>query len=274
MASLASFYPGAVGPDMGGRPSLREGGLFRIRPSAFLCWPSCVGSRFGRGPGIYAPAMKKIIFAACLLCVLAPAWSRNTTDLAGKPVELTRFGVAFRGPKDWFTPDPQKLVENLRKFDIEKENLDKILTSHRGSITVATYLKHDPRGHQGVIPTINVIGRRNPDKTFDQFRQTIATSAQSMASVLQNFVVKTEPAERTLSGRRVVFFAAEYDVSIKNGGTHKVATTTYAIPCGDIFLQVSMIDTVPIKHAELFGSFIHSFTFKHPNQGFQSLAVK
>ena len=210
--------------------------------------------------------IKLLIFALAALIQSTPIWGGERTDLADKPVELARFGVVFHGPRDWYTPDPDVILDNLRKLDSEKENLREILASHGRSMVIATYLKHDPRRHQGMVPTINVLGIASSHKTFDHFRAMIAASARSIGSVLQNYVVKTEPTERILAGRRVVFFVAEYDISTRDGVTRRVSGTTYAIPCGEIFLQVSMSESLPVKHSELFASFINSFTFKKPGQ--------
>ncbi len=190
--------------------------------------------------------------------------SDGASDDQGKVTKLQRFGVSFRPPADWFVPDRDKIADNIRKLDSEKENISAILASHRGSIALATFLKHDPRGRAEMIPTINVLGRPNPHGTFDQFRTMIAASATSLGAALRNYVLKSAPADRSLGGRRVVMFAAEYDIGTAGGDTHRVASTTCAIPCGDIFLQVSMSESLPAKHSEVFQGFIESFTFEKP----------
>ena len=188
-----------------------------------------------------------------MLCGASPKEERVT---------LERYGVSFRAPSGWFVADRDTTVENIRKLDGAKENIRAILASHRGSIPIATYSRHDPRGQSGAVPTINVIGRPNPHKTFETFRDTIAASAASVGSVLRDYSIKTPPAEASLAGRRAVAFAAEYDVTLAGGNTPRMAATTYAIPCGDIFLQISKSESLPPKHGDVFDRFIGSFTFK------------
>lgn len=204
---------------------------------------------------------KLVCFAAALLipsAVLCGAGAKEET------IKLERYGISFRAPSGWFVPEREKIVENIRKLDSEKEDIRAILASHRGSIAIATYLRHDPRGQTGMIPTINVIGRPNPHKTFEMFRDMIAASAASLGSALRNYSIKAPPAESSVAGRRAVALTAEYDISAAGGNTSRVAGTTYAIPCGDIFLQISMSESLPAKHSDIFDRFIKSFAFKEP----------
>ncbi len=207
---------------------------------------------------------KRLCFAIILLIQCAPLRDSNAKDPKDRSVKLDRLGVSFSAPKGWFVPEHEKIAENIRKFDSEKEDLPGILASHRGSIVVATYSRFDPRGHAGLIPTINVLGRPNPHSTFEAFRDMIGASAQSMGSVLRNYVLKAAPAERSLAGRRVIEFTAEYDISAAEGSSYRVWSTTYAIPCKDVFLQVSMSESLPANHRQVFERFIGSFEFREP----------
>jgi hypothetical protein len=198
---------------------------------------------------------------ATILIAFAPL---HRASGKAETITLERYGASFRAPSGWFVSDREKITENIKKLDSEKEDVRAILASHRGSIAIGTYLRHDPRGQTGMIPTINVIGRPNPHKTFEAFRDTIAASAGSLGSALRNYSVKSPPAEVSVGGRRAVAFTAEYDISAAGGNTSRVQGTTYAIPCGDIFLQVSMSESLPAKHAEVFDRFIKSFSFKEP----------
>lgn len=208
-------------------------------------------------------ATKVVCFATVLLiqCALCDSEAKALKE---KSVNLERYGVSFRAPNGWFVSRHEKIAENIRKLDGAKEDIRSILASHHGSIVVATYSRYDPRGRAGVIPTINVLGRSNPHNTFEAFRDMIGANAHSMRSVLRNYVLKAAPTERTLAGRRVVDFTAEFEISTEKGGSYTVSSTTYAIPCGDIFLQVSMSESLPAKHSKVFEHFMGSFSFKEP----------
>lgn len=211
-----------------------------------------------------ATAAVLIFTAASLARGARPA--ADKAELESKPVVLERFGVSFRGPGGWFTPDRETMIENIRKLDSSKEDVAAILATLRRSIPLATYLKHDPRGHAGMIPTINVIGRPNPHTTFEVFRDAIAAQSHSIGSTLWNYQVTTPAAERDLEGRRVVSFVAEFDLARQGGENYRVSSTTYAIPCGEIFLQISMSEAIPAKHGAIFGQFISSFRFTEAKQ--------
>ena len=202
---------------------------------------------------------------ACLAAALSiSAAALCAASAKEEAIELQRYGVSFRAPAGWFVPEPGKIAENLKKLDSEKENIAAFLASHRRSTVIATYLRHDPRGQTGMVPTINVLALPNPHKTFEAFRDAIAASAASLGSALRSYSVKSPPAETSVSGRRAVAFRAEYAISAANGTTSTVSGTTYAIPCGEIFLQISMSESLPAKHNDVFDSFIKSFAFKAP----------
>ena len=211
-----------------------------------------------------APRTKLSVVAVVLASLWTVLCSSDAAGATGDLVTLKRYGLSFRPPSGWFAPDGGKMVENLRKLDSEKEDLRAFLASHRGSIPIATYSQHDPRGRKGIIPTINVIGRPNPHHTFEAFEAMIAASSASMGAVLRNYAVKTAPAARVIGGRRSVVFAAEYDISTAAGDTYRVVGTTCAIPCGDIFLQISTSEAVPAQHHDLFERFFASFVFEKP----------
>ena len=207
---------------------------------------------------------KLVCFATVLLIQAAPLRAGDAKSSKENSVKLDRYGVSFRAPSGWFLPEHEKIAENIRKLDSEKEDIRSIMASNRGSIVVATYSRYNPRGRAGLIPTINVLGKPNPHNTLDVFRDMIEASAQSMGSVLRNDVLKVAPTQRNLNGRRVINFTAEYDLSTEEGGNYRVWSTTYAIPCRDIFLQVSMNESLPAGHSAVFERFIGSFAFKDP----------
>ena len=191
----------------------------------------------------------------------------DKAELESKPVVIERFGVSFRGPRGWFTPQREAMIENIRKLDSSKEDVAAILATLRGSIQLATYLKHDQRGHAGMIPTINVIGRPNPHTTFELFRDAIAAQSRAIGSTLRNYQVTTPAAERDLAGQRGVSFVAEFDLARPGGENYRVSSTTYAIPRGEIFLQISMSEAIPVKTGAIFNEFINSFSFQEARAG-------
>ena len=219
-------------------------------------------------PGRAKRLRAKLISAAAvmLICtagsfVSAARPEADKAELENKRVEIGRFGVSFRAPRGWFNPQPEVMIDNIRKLDSGKEDIAAILGTNRGSLLVATYLKHNPRGHVGMIPTINVIGRPNPHNSFDGFREGVAAQSLAIGSTLRNYQVITPVSERDIAGRHVVYFAAEFDLSRQGGENYRISSTTYAIPCGELFLQISMSESMPVKHRAIFDEFISSFSF-------------
>lgn len=193
-----------------------------------------------------------------------PAHAAESKKAGGEVVSVGRCGASFRPPQNWFVNDPKKIEANVRRLADELEDVAAVLSSHRGSIEIASYAKHDPRGHSGLIPTINVLGRANPHKSFGPFTEMIRASSTAIGATLRNYVITTDVTERTIAGQRVLFFVAEFDLTMNNVGSFRVSSTTYAIPCGEMFLQVSMSESMPAKHGHVFASFIDPFSFKQP----------
>ena len=205
-----------------------------------------------------------LISATRLLANSSATGSPNLSAVDDQPVVLQRYGVSFKPPRGWFTPSREKIVENIEKLDRDLENLQAILATQRGSLVLATYLKEDPRGVAGMVPTINLIARPNPHREFERFRAGIEQQANSIGGVLRNHVIRTAPQEQTVGGRRVMQFVSEFELATAAGGSYNVTSTTYAIPCGEIFLQVSMNEGLPVKQAGVFDEFISSFRFDEP----------
>lgn len=182
----------------------------------------------------------------------------------GDTITLARCGITFSKPSNWFVAKPGMVEENIKKLDHEKESIDRILASSRGGIPLASFYKYDPRITPGVIPTINMLGMPNGTKTFDAFRSSINASSESLKSMLQNYVVKIPISERALAGQRVLWFSGEFDLSSGDGSTYKVSNTNYVLPCGKIFIQISMSEALPTTDNQAFVDFIGSFKPAQP----------
>lgn len=209
-------------------------------------------------------AFATLLSLALILSFPVPAVCRSNGKSGEDLVTLQRYGVTFRAPRGWFASEPKNMRENIRKLDATKENVPAILATDRGSTVVATYAQHDPHTQFGVVPTINVLALPNPNKTFENFRGAIVASCTSMTSLLRNSVVKVNPTERDVGGRKSVHFSIEYDLSVADGETHRVTSAIYAIPCGDAFLQVAMVEGLPATQTNVFERFIASFAFQEP----------
>ncbi len=214
--------------------------------------------------------MMKLTANISLLAAIAILVCCKTSGEAGAkasndgPVVFERYGVSFQPPRDWFQAEPEKMRENVRKLDQAKEDIAAILASDRDSVVLGSYAQYDPRTQSGLIPTINVVARPNPNRTFDSFRDAIAASCRAMGATLRNFKVRTDAVERKVSGRAAVYFACEYDLTTAKDETYRVQSELYAIPWGNIFFQVAGIESSPAKHEATFKKLIQSFSFKEP----------
>lgn len=207
---------------------------------------------------------KLIIALFLMLLVVTSAAIANSDNnrLSDEIVQVPKLGVTFKKPNMWVTPDLTAMVANINKLDDDKENISKIIATHKGSIPVATFSKYDPSTYPGIIPTINVLIRANPYKDFPTFFRFIEMSSRSFVNVLNNCTITKKVTESTISGEKVVFFIAEFDINTAEETTHHVKNITYSIPFDNAFIQVSMSEETSSNNLDLFSDFMNSFIIK------------
>lgn len=199
-----------------------------------------------------------LVFFSALLATDVKSEQGNARD----EVVLKDLGIRFIKPSGWFAANSDAIKDNLRKLDGAREDIQRILDSHRGSIALGSYMEKDPRKTPGIIPTINVLGRTNQSQDFAAFRAHIDQSNKALKGILRNYRVITELSEKGIGGRRVVFFVARFDLSLADGTTHEVINITYGIPFDGLFLQISMSEEFPARSTVQFDRFIESFRFQ------------
>lgn len=145
-------------------------------------------------------------------------------------------------PVDWLENTDVTVLENLNKFDLKEDELKVMIENHENSLTVASYYKYDPSTRAGLIPTINVLLRLNPNRDFESFFRAIAKSAESMKSLFSDFIFLEEPRMLEIDGQRTVYFVGTFTMKSAAGKPIKVRSRNYAIPVGTTFYQISFMD--------------------------------
>jgi len=152
------------------------------------------------------------------------------------------YGFEMQYPNNWKQANNSMLLDNLEKFEVNEENLQKILRTNRGSILLSSFYKYDPKTHPGLIPTIQINVRLKPDVDFEQFKILMIQSAKGFSTVFSDFGYIIEPVEIEISGVKSVYFVGKFTMKTQNGQEMKVRSRTYAIPNKNYFYQLNFTD--------------------------------
>lgn len=155
---------------------------------------------------------------------------------------IEAYGFSMVKPKDWLENKDISVLKNLNRFDLKDDELKTLIESHENSLTLASYYKYHPSTRAGLIPTVNILLRPNPNRDFESFFRAIAASAASMKSVFNDFVFLEEPRMLELDGQRTIYFVCTFTMKATDGKPIKARSRNYAIPVGMTFYQLSFID--------------------------------
>ena len=152
------------------------------------------------------------------------------------------YGFEMQSPNNWKQANNSMLLDNLEKFEVNEENLQKIIRTNRGSLLLSSFYKYDPKTHSGLIPTIQINVRLKPDVDFEQFKMLMIQSAKGFSTVFSDFTYITAPSEIEISGVKSVYFVGKFTMKTQNGQEMKVRSRTYAIPNKNYFYQLNFTD--------------------------------
>jgi len=145
-------------------------------------------------------------------------------------------------PDSWFDNSNLDVLENLEKFEMEETQLKKLVNSNRGSLPIHIYMKYERSKHPGIIPTVQINLRQNPNRDFDFFKKSMEQSMLQMGGMLNNFSVIKEFHEIEIDSHKGIHFLASFDMKLPDGSTEKIRSWTYAIPVGNYFYQINFSD--------------------------------
>lgn len=181
---------------------------------------------------INATMIRTILFLLTLLTVTSKLYSQQS---AVPTLKIDK-------PDDWFDNSNLDLLANLEKYEMEESQLRSLINSNRGSIPINVYMKYNPANYPGIIPTIQINLRPNPNKEFRFFKMSMEQSIQQMGNMLTNFEVIDELQEVEIDGRKGVHFLASFEMKLPDGALEKIRSWTYAIPIGNYFYQINFSD--------------------------------
>ena len=185
--------------------------------------------------------MKRVILK--FFCVLAALFILllNTTH-AQDVYESIQFGIKMSKPESWIAATNADLQNNLNKIKFNDEELQEILNSNKGIITLSTYYKYRMNSVSGLIPTIKVTIRANPTTNMSDFKQVMTASTDQVKTIVKNFEFIENFKEMNVSNIPSLYYNCRYSLTLANGDNMKVRTRYYMIPKGTYFISFSLMD--------------------------------
>ena len=148
--------------------------------------------------------IKNLIFFAAILII---------TSLRQSNSELK---FTMTSPDKWRKTTNSEIFDNIDKFKLTQNQLEKYIADHKGSVLFVSYTKYDPSQHAGLIPTIQVNIRKNPTKTFEDFFQTMKKSSESMQNYFKDFVYIDKPQKLKIDGKEAFYFSSKFTMTTRS----------------------------------------------------------
>jgi len=167
--------------------------------------------------------------------------SFNVSDAEDR-LNIPALGFSMKNPEGWLIQPKQSFHTNLEKYEFDRESLQTLIKDHANSLPISTVTKYHPMNAEGVIPTINVIGRNNPLKDDETFLRSVNMSAHMLKRISFDFNMLVQPQFKDIDGVKSVYFSTEYKLKMTDGTMAPLRNQTYAIPNGDFVIQISLID--------------------------------
>lgn len=145
-------------------------------------------------------------------------------------------------PDRWYDNSNLDVLSNLDKYEMKESQLRNLINSNRGNVPSHVYMKYNPAEYPGIIPTVQINLRPNPNKEFESFKKSMEQSVLQMGTILNNFEVINELKEVEIDDRRSIYFLASFDMKLSDGSINKIRSWTYAIPVGNYFYQINFSD--------------------------------
>jgi len=145
-------------------------------------------------------------------------------------------------PDNWYDNSNIDIQANLERYEMKESQLKDLINSNRGSIPTHIYMKYNPAGYPGIIPTVQINLRPNPNQEFKHFKMSMEHSVKQMSTILTNFKVIDKLQEIEIDGFKAIYFQASFEMKLPNNSIEKIRSWTYAIPLDSYFYQINLSD--------------------------------
>jgi len=180
-------------------------------------------------------AIKLFCLSSALLILVCRIYAQDV-------FESSQLGIKMSKPQNWIEAKDTDLQSNLNKIKFNDEDLQKVLNSNTGILTLSTYYKYKIDSVVGLIPTIKVTIRANPTTNMSDFKQVMSASTDRVKTVVKNFEFIESFKEINVSNFPSLYYNCRYSLTLANGDNMKVRTRYYMIPKGTYFISISLMD--------------------------------
>ena len=149
-------------------------------------------------------------------------------------------GISIVHPDKWKLASKDDFADSVKKLDFTEEQLERLLKSN-GSLLIWGFLKYDPKGHPGIIPTIQIRMLSNPTTSFESFTKAYKGLRERDKDLFQNLKIESPIKEDWIGAQRALSLTFAYEL-YKGGLTFDVRTRAFAVPVGKHFFQITFID--------------------------------
>lgn len=192
------------------------------------------------------------VFLSALVILFNTTYGQDT-------YESKQFGIKMLKPDSWIVATNSDLQNNLDKIKFTEEELQKVLNSNKGILTLASYYKYRIDSVSGFIPTIKVTVRANPTTNMPDFKQVMIASTDRLKTVVKNFEYIDNLQETSISGLPCLLYSCRYSLPLADGSNIKVRNRYYMIPKGSHFISISLMDNETTENcSQTFDVFIKS----------------
>ena len=174
--------------------------------------------------------------------LLSALFILQCTTRAQNVLESKQFGIKISKPETWIVATNTDLQNNLSKIKFDDEELQKVINSNKGVLTLSSYYKYKIDSAAGLIPTIKVSIRANPTTNMSDFKQVMIASTDRVKTVVKNFEFIETFKEVNVSGFPSLYYNCRYSLAQSNGTDIKVRNRYYMIPKGIYFISISLMD--------------------------------
>jgi hypothetical protein len=161
--------------------------------------------------------------------------------------EATGFSIEI--PEAWHETHEDIVLESVDGYKWDDGEFELLVSERKGSIPLVYFFKYLQTEHADIIPTVQVNLRVNEAVNFENFKASIAASAKTFETVLDNFKFDVPPTEIMISGIKSMYFIGSYDLT-QGAKTYRIRSGTYAIPKDKMLFQVNFTDEPGVEDCE------------------------
>lgn len=184
----------------------------------------------------------------------------SSTIYCQERLDIKRIGFSIGIPKKWLSQNNTEVLNNLNNYDFTDKQISNLLISDGSSVSLATYVKYDPKTYPGIIPTIKIRTRENKTASLDDFLKQVQNSNIEAQKSLDDFRFIENPRIVELSKQKVVQFSVQF-VLKNNNKPHIINSTSYYIPKNGYYISINFIEEYGKENnSELFEALIEGIS--------------